>query len=92
MAEAKSEGIINAFENVLDSTNVNLAVTDKVGQPPVVKGAVSFKLAEAGSEGFINAVENVLESTNVNLGVTDKVGQPPVVKGSVSFKLAQDSA
>ena len=71
---------------------MNLAVSDKAGQPPTVKGAVSFKLAQSEAEGFINSLENVLSSTNVNLAVSDKAGQPPTVKGAVSFKLAQAEA
>lgn len=67
---------------------MNLAVSDKAGQPPTVKGAVSFKLAQAEAENVINALENALNSAKVNLAVSDTAGQPPSVKGSVSFKLA----
>ena len=73
-AQTESEGIINALENVANSAKVNLAVSDKVGQPPVVNGAVSFKLAETQNEGIINALENVADSAKVNLAVSDKVG------------------
>ena len=71
---------------------MNVAVTDKAGQPPTVKGAVSFKLAQAESEGIINSIEQALSTANVNLAVSDKAGQPPTVKGAVSFKLAQTGA
>jgi hypothetical protein len=49
-------------------------VTDKAGQPPTVKGAVSFKLAQAAAEGVINSIEKALSTADVNLAVTDKVG------------------
>ncbi len=46
----------------MSTADVNLAVSDKAGQPPTVKGSVSFKLAES-EFGFLGALE-----TAVNVG------------------------
>ena len=46
----------------MSTADVNLAVSDKAGQSPTVKGSVSFKLAES-EFGFLGALE-----TAVNVG------------------------
>ena len=80
---------MNEIEKVASTAKVNLAVSDKAGQPPTVSGAVSFKLAQSAAEGIINSIENALSTAKVNVAVSDKAGQPPELKGAVSFKLAQ---
>ena len=63
LSQTESQGIINAIEKAVSTADVNLAVSDKAGQPPTVKGSVSFKLAEAQSEGILGDIE-----TAVNVG------------------------
>ena len=92
LSRAQTEGIINAIEKAVSTADVNLAVSDKAGQPPTVKGSVSFKLAQSGVEGILNEIEKVASTAKVNLAVSDKAGQPPTVSGAVSFKLAQSAA